>query len=163
MESRIPLPTDNIYKFYALFGLLLFIFGIGASIAQTKLTNDFMARSFIGLETLKAIEKPSSVEAVRVALLERRMEIEKDDKKTIHWLLAFVIAVGMLLMIYGFHRWHTRIQPTQDDLLQLQLEKLRREVAVLPAVATAAPTSHVSAPQVIGKDISDISVPTQQT
>jgi len=25
MESKIPLPTDNIYKFYALFGLLLFI------------------------------------------------------------------------------------------------------------------------------------------
>jgi len=25
MESKIPLPTDNIYKFYALFGLMLLI------------------------------------------------------------------------------------------------------------------------------------------
>jgi hypothetical protein len=28
MENKIPIPTDNIFKFYALFGLLLCIFSI---------------------------------------------------------------------------------------------------------------------------------------
>lgn len=32
MENKIPLPTDNIYKFYALFGLLLLVFTIGAAL-----------------------------------------------------------------------------------------------------------------------------------
>ena len=36
MESKIPLPTDNIYKFYALFGLLLFIFAFGGCYIKTK-------------------------------------------------------------------------------------------------------------------------------
>jgi hypothetical protein len=132
MESRIPLPTDNIYKFYALFGLLLFIFGIGATIAQTKLTNDFMVKSYIELELLKAIEKPNPVEALRRTVTERMIEVEKSDKEFFKWGLAFISAVGFFLMIYGFGKWHSRIQPTQDEMLQLQLEKLRREVAALP-------------------------------
>lgn len=121
MESRVPLPTDNIYKFYALFGLLLFIFGIGASIAQTKVTNDFMVKSFIELEVLKAIEKPNPVEVLRRTVTERMIEVEKSDKELFKWGLAFIVAVGFLLMIYGFGRWHSHLQPAQDELLQLQM------------------------------------------
>lgn len=131
MENRIPLPTDNIYKFYALFGLLLFIFGIGATIAQTKVTNDFMVKSFIELEALKAIEKPNSVESFRRSVTERMIAIEKSDKEFFKWGLAVIAGIGFFLMIFGFGRWHSRIQPMQDELLQLQLEKLRREVAGL--------------------------------
>jgi hypothetical protein len=140
MESRIPLPTDNIYKFYALFGLLLFIFGIGASIAQIKLTNDFMVKSYIELEMLKAIEKPNAVEALRRTVTERMIDIEKSDKEVFKWGLALIAAAGFFLMIYGFGKWHSRIQPMQDELLQLQLEKLRRELAALPLSTTGSVT-----------------------
>ena len=158
MESKVPLPTDNIYKFYALFGLLLFIFGIGAGIAQTKLTNDFMVRSYIDLESLKSIEKPSSVETLRAAVLERMIDIEKSDKETFKWALAIISAAGISLMLYGFHRWHTRIQPAQDELLHLQLEKLRHEVAALARRPAITPTALGDLPSRI-----DAAMPTSPT
>ncbi|MDL9997243.1 hypothetical protein QTI24_01430 [Variovorax sp. J22P240] len=146
MDNRVPLPTDNIYKFYALFGLLLFIFGIGAGIVQNKATNDFMVRSYIELESLKSIEKPTSVENLKATVLERMIDVETSDKQTFKWSLAIISAAGILLMIYGFHRWHTQIQPAQDELLQLQVEKLRREVAGLAGQPAAVPTSAAGLP-----------------
>lgn len=149
MESRIPLPTDNIYKFYALFGLLLFIFGLGATIAQTKITNEFMVKSYVELEALKAIENPSSVEALRRSLTERLIEVEKSDKEFFKWGLAVVAGLGFFLMSFGFRRWHKRIQPIQDELLQLQLEKLRREVAAMPPLLQGAVASSKTSTAVV--------------
>jgi hypothetical protein len=34
-------------------------------------------------------------------------------------------------MIIGFYHWQTKVQPKQDQLLDLQLEKLRRETEAL--------------------------------
>lgn len=65
MENKIPLPTDSIYKFYALFGLLLFIFSIGSTIYVSRSTNELVFTSAIEFETLKVIEKPTSVEIAR--------------------------------------------------------------------------------------------------
>lgn len=40
MESRIPVPTDKIFKFYALFGLLLFVAVPLSATAQTSAGNE---------------------------------------------------------------------------------------------------------------------------
>lgn len=133
MDSKIPLPTDNIYKFYALFGLLLFIFSIGANIVSIRNTNDYMYKSYLELEPLKSIEKPAPVEVVKRELLERMIDVAKSDKeyfsKWLNWLAVF----GAALMFFGFLTWQVSIQPLQDDLLKLQVEKLRHEVASLKA------------------------------
>ena len=44
MEDKIPIPTDNIYKFYALFGLVLFIFCAGSFIFVQEKTNDLLVQ-----------------------------------------------------------------------------------------------------------------------
>ncbi len=54
MENRIPLPTDNIFKFYAMFGLLLVIFGIGSILFVSRSTNDLVFEVAVEYETLKA-------------------------------------------------------------------------------------------------------------
>lgn len=54
MESRVPLPTDNIFKFYALFGLLLTIFSAGSVLYVNKSTNDLAFEIAVEYETLKA-------------------------------------------------------------------------------------------------------------
>ncbi|MDM0118867.1 hypothetical protein [Variovorax arabinosiphilus] len=132
MDNKIPLPTDNIYKFYALFGLLLFVFGIGVGIAQTKSSNDFMVKSYVELETLRSIEKPTAVEIMKKAFVERLIAVESENKVTFKWGLTVISAAGLVLMGYGFHRWHTRIQPAQDEMVRLQLEKLRRDLTPHP-------------------------------
>lgn len=156
--DKIPLPTDNIYKFYALFGLLLFVFSIGATIALSKNTNDNVYKLYVELESIKTptVEEMAAYKQgphptfVRRALLERLIEVAKEDKKTLEYLLAVVTFVGGLGVIYGFGKWHKEIQPVQDEMLSLQLEKLRLEVAALKPVPSPAISDAVGESQAKG-------------
>jgi hypothetical protein len=136
MENKIPLPTDSIYKFYALFGLLLFIFSVGATVYVARSTNDLVFTSAIEYETLRAIEKPTAVEIAKREGIEKRVEIALADKKFFLYALGTLVGLGMLAMIYGFTKWHRDIQPIQDETAKLQLEKLRLEVAGLTQHST---------------------------
>jgi len=143
MESRIPLPTDNIYKFYALFGLLVFIFSIGGVIAVQRSTNDFMYKSLIDLEAVKSLEKPTAADTIKKQLLERLIDVAKSDKDYFNNSLSGLAAVGFFLMGFGFFKWHREIQPLQDEMLSLQVAKLRREVqATSPPAPPAPPPSN---------------------
>ena len=128
MENRIPLPTDNIFKFYALFGLILFIFCFASTIYTTKATNEFMSIAVVDLEELKAIPTPSVREAARRQILQRQIEVARSDKEFFQWACAAISAVGLVAMVVGFAKWHKEIQPTLDEISRLQLLKLRHEV-----------------------------------
>lgn len=136
MENKIPLPTDSIYKFYALFGLLLFIFSLGATVYVSRSTNDLVFTSAIEYETLRAIEKPTAVEIAKSKGIEKRVEIALADKEFFLYALGTLAGLGVLAMIYGFTKWHRDIQPIQDETAKLQLEKLRLEVAGLTQHST---------------------------
>ncbi|VWX60064.1 conserved hypothetical protein [Burkholderiales bacterium 8X] len=132
--DKLPLPTDNIYKFYALFGLLLFIFAAGATVALQRGTNDSVYKLYVELESIRATSaNPTAATekkgepSIREALLERLIEVAKEDKKTLSTYLSVLIAFSILLALAGFYKWHTQIQPIQDEMLRLQLAKLRRE------------------------------------
>ena len=128
MESRIPLPTDNIFKFYALFGLLLVIFGIGATLFVNKSTNDLVFEIAVEYETLKVNPVRSVSEETRFNILHRKLEVARKDKKLFLSSLGVVIGIGILMVWYGFKQWHTEVQPIQDEMARLNLKKLRREV-----------------------------------
>ena len=131
MESRIPLPTDNIFKFYALFGLLLLVFGLGATIYSAKSNNEFMTAAVVEIETLKAMTGPSAGQMARKQVLERLIEVAKSDKVFFKWASAVVAAGGFWMMVFGFCIWQVKVQTVQDEILALQLRKLRNEVAQL--------------------------------
>jgi len=99
MENRVPLPTDNIYKFYALFGLLLTIFSIGAMVYVNQSTNDLVFDVAVEYETLKADPVRSVADEARFTLLERKLEIAGVNKKTFMLCLAALFVGGGL---YGF-------------------------------------------------------------
>ncbi|MEX1216163.1 hypothetical protein [Saccharospirillum sp.] len=128
MESRIPLPTDNIYKFYALFGLLLAVFGAGTTIYLNKTTNDLAFAIAVEYETLRADPVRSVLQETRFQVLDKKLEIAKSDKKFFSYSLGVVIGLGLIMMWYGFKKWHTEVQPIQDEIARLTLEKLKREV-----------------------------------
>ncbi|MEJ1378147.1 MAG: hypothetical protein RPU32_09290 [Candidatus Sedimenticola sp. (ex Thyasira tokunagai)] len=128
MENRIPLPTDNIYKFYALFGLLLAMFGTGATLYVNKSTNDLVFKIAVEYETLKADPVRSVSQEARFQVLQKKLEIAGKDKNLFLFGLSVVIGVGILMMWYGFKKWHTEVQPIQDEMARLSLKKLKREV-----------------------------------
>lgn len=131
MESQIPIPTDNIFKFYALFGLLTLVFSLGSSIYLTKSTNELLFTAVVELETLKALPHPSPVDEVRKQVLQRKIEIASDDKKTLQAGCGILAGFAVVALVYGFCKWHSEIQPVQDELARLQVRKLQAEVGRL--------------------------------
>ncbi len=131
MENKIPIPTDNIYKFCAMCGLLIFIFSIGSIIYVTHSTNDFAFQAIIELDTVKQIPNPSLVDTAKIQLWEKRLAVAVSDRKTCTFGCGGLAALGVFLMCYGFTKWHKEVQPIQDEIVLLQLKKLRYEVEQL--------------------------------
>jgi hypothetical protein len=128
MVNHIPLPTDNIYKFYALFGLLLVIFGIGSIIYVSKSMNDLVFEIAVEYQTLKADPVRTASQEARFQILQKRFEMAQNDKTYAVGSLSAVIGIGILMMLYGFQKWHTEVQPIQDEMVRLNLKKLQQEV-----------------------------------
>ncbi len=131
MESTVPIATDNIYKFYALFGLSIFISSL-LTLAYIHIHfNEIIPKEYIEVETLKVKADLSQEEKIRKDVLERKTNIDVSDKNTFAKILGGFGGLGVLLMIFGFSRWQKRIQPRQDMLLDLQIEKIKREISAL--------------------------------
>ncbi|WP_339414208.1 hypothetical protein [Pseudomonas sp. EA_35y_Pfl2_R5] len=131
MESRIPVPTDNIFKFYALFGLLLFVFACGALIYVTQSTNELVFTSYVELETLKEQKTPSPSVVAKIAMFERLLEIGLQSKEMYRYVIAFFSGIGFWLSVYGFWQWHRRIQPVIDEMQRVQLELAKLQLVKL--------------------------------
>jgi len=132
MESKIPLPTDNIYKFIALFSLVLFISGFGTLIYATNTTNAAFEH-WVEIETLQALEKPTLEQAARLQSLEKKIEIAVADKDAYKTLAYIMITAGTIGVILGFGYWHRRIQPLADQMAATQLEIAKLQLLSLKA------------------------------
>ncbi|MGI1670825.1 MAG: hypothetical protein K6L74_10950 [Neptuniibacter sp.] len=130
MESRIPLPTDNVFKFYALFGLLLSIFGFGALLYVNQAHNNLIYENTVEYQTLK--HRHESVRTLqdeaRLHVLESKLEIAKQNKDAYLVCIGVITFVGIYMIWYGFRTWHTVIQPMQDEITRLNIKKLKQEV-----------------------------------
>jgi hypothetical protein len=131
MENRVPLPTDNIFKFYALFGLVLFIFSFASTLYNARTTNEFMSSAFVELEELRSMTAPTNRDVARREILLHQIEVTKQNKDFYKWACAVIAGIGTVGMVVGFTRWHREIQPMLDEVSQLQLVKLRHEVSQL--------------------------------
>jgi hypothetical protein len=128
MDSKVPLPTDNVFKFYALFGLVIIIFGLYSILYVNKSANELISKSLLSVEAIEMIEKPSDYQKAELAILKKKKEVAIADRDIFIKFLGGLIGVGLMLAIYGFHRWHTIIQPMQDNLVKLTIEKLKLEI-----------------------------------
>jgi len=130
MQSRIPLPTDNIYKFYALFGLLLFIFGIGSLIYVNESTNSQTYEIIGEYHTLKQMHPKarSMAQEIKYQILDRKLDDAVASKIYYSLGIGLITVLGILMFCYGFKIWHTIIQPMQDDITRLNIKKLQQEV-----------------------------------
>lgn len=136
MESNIPLPTDNIYKFYALFGLLLFVFSLAETFYIVHSSNEYVFQSIAEVESIKQIQMPTTAQLAKL----KHFDLAIANRTFEQHALGALGGVATLLMVYGFWKWHRDVQPVQDEMAKLQLEKLRIEVEQLrkPVVTTAA-------------------------
>ncbi len=123
MKNKVPLPTDNLYKFCALFGLILLIFSLGATLYITKEANVKLIDIAIQLDAANnsnfSDETKNIIEGYRKVIVE--------DRKGLNNLLIIPVIIGTLLSLFGFGKWMFKIQPQLDKLTTLQTEKSELE------------------------------------
>ncbi|WP_217520012.1 MULTISPECIES: hypothetical protein [Vibrio] len=135
ISSNMNLPTDNLYKFLALFGLLLTVTGCYMfNSSYTNFNNEYIS-SIVELAKYENIEKPTKYEVTQKKALEKIIELLKANKPFNLNVSMFVIIIGLITMFYGFCRWHNKLQPKLDELLDLQVAKAKLEVRQLEKTA----------------------------
>ena len=128
MEPRIPLPTDNVYKFYALFGLVVLLTTAIMFFIRHEHYNSIAFDIYVPLEILKEKAGLTVEENKKLFLLKNRSENNLSNKNFELGVYFVFFFLGCGVTIYGFYHWHTRIQPLQDKLLKLQIQKAERDL-----------------------------------
>lgn len=131
MQSRIPVPTDNLAKFCAMFGLLLLVGSMYFFVTLQVSYNEGVEKNYVELQSLLNMEKPTQEQMSRRDLLRSFEVVSRSNKKFYERSIGFFIGIAILLIWYGFRTWIKVIQPQQDKLLKLQIEKQSLEVEIL--------------------------------
>tara|TARA_R100000049_G_scaffold5408_1_gene17130 strand:+ start:30298 stop:30705 length:408 start_codon:yes stop_codon:yes gene_type:complete len=129
MESKLPIPTDNIYKFSATFGLALMAISMTLLVLNGHQTNEIIWQNANAIYELQAAKTDFSDEKQKI--LEKKIEIAVENRDILKWLFAVLFAIGFYGSLYGFHKWYKKIQPMHDEILELQRKKLALEVNIL--------------------------------
>jgi hypothetical protein len=131
MTPTIPIPTDHVYKFHALCGLAFLISSTIGAVYFTEYFNERIGKNYLKWEILNKKGNPSQEEESEKDLLAKSLKVDQSNRKFVPRALSVPAGIGALMMIYGFTAWHRRVQPNQDKLIELQIQKLEREILVL--------------------------------
>jgi len=104
------------------------MFGTGSTLYVTKSTNDLVFEIAVEYEILRAEPERSISQEARFQVLQKKLEIAGKDNSFFISSLGVVIGVGILMVWFGFKKWHTEVQPIQDEIARLSIRKLRREL-----------------------------------
>ena len=70
MIDRVPVPTDNLYKFYALFSLATLIFSLWGLLYLQRSTNDLLFDAVPRIEALKSEPSRSAEQNASLVILQ---------------------------------------------------------------------------------------------
>lgn len=124
MQPNVPVPTDNLYKFQALFGLVLIISALfTAAYVHVNVNNKHFGY-------VDVYYGPTTRSEPDQAKFKKHIESQVDELHESTEIAMYVVggalAIGGWLCFGGFHRW-AKIQPLHDELLELQVAKARKE------------------------------------
>ncbi|MBG0843990.1 hypothetical protein H3222_02075 [Pseudomonas chengduensis] len=131
MENRIPLPTDSLYKFVALFSMSLVIGAFYLTFYASDSSNAVIYDNWSELASLESLKEPNTEQAARKQLLEKRIEVAVEDRKTFVNLAVFLAMIGTLGVYIGFAFWIRKQQKVADQMAQNQLELSRLQLLAL--------------------------------
>jgi len=127
MNLPVSVPTDNMYKFAAIFGLVMVIASFWGVITQGYMTNDIVFVSAPEIASLEENKSPTPSEKARLDVLKKRKEAAIEDRKGIDNLCSKMAGLGTAVSLVGFFFWYWMIQQHQDRLLKLQMLEAERK------------------------------------
>jgi len=135
MQPSVPVPTDNIYKFACLFGLVLIVSALFCFVNSYSTSLDRKIKYSEVVIPLEAKPERTKAEEQLLALNKKLIEVTRDNESTANTAIGVVLALGIFLSAYGAVKWHKVVQVRDDQLAELQLRKLAAEVANLEATS----------------------------
>jgi hypothetical protein len=131
MQPTLPIATDNIYKFSALFGLVLIVTAVFSYVAVYSASLDRKVLYSEAIIPLEAKTERTKAESDILALNKKLMDVTRSNETIASNAVSVVMGLGIALSLYGSAKWHSVIQKRDDQLAALQLRKLEAEVAKL--------------------------------
>jgi hypothetical protein len=131
MTPSLPVPTDNIYKFSCLFGLVLIVVSVFSFVSVYNSSLESKIKYNEAIITLEAKPQRSKEENERLEMNKKLIEVTKANENMADTVLGVVAALGIMLCGFGGYDWFQKVQKRDDRFMQLQLEKLEAEVAKL--------------------------------
>ncbi|MBU2986815.1 hypothetical protein KO528_15730 [Saccharophagus degradans] len=128
MNPNIPIPTDSVHKFYAGFGLVVFIASLIAAVYVQNSTNEKIMKWFDDSAQIEKLEKKTDVDRVQLKRIDELINITKKDKKTFLYFLISSAFFGLFVAGWGFQAWEKKVQPQIDKKMELELELLELEI-----------------------------------
>jgi hypothetical protein len=143
MTPSIPIPTDNIYKFSCLFGLVLIVAGIFSYVSIYATSLDRKIKFAEVVISLEAKADRTKSENDLLGLHKKLIEVTKSNQDVATAWVGTVLGLGIVMSFAGARAWYTKIQLRDDKLAELQLERAELEVErlrrELPVSADQAP------------------------
>lgn len=125
MQPNVPVPTDNLYKFQALFGLTLIISSLLGTVWLVQSSNDQIYEAAKEVASIDPASSPAAKDYAKAMAIKAKLAAK--DRDGLVWFLFLAGGVGMIATVTGFAKW-AKIQPLHDELLELQVAKARMEV-----------------------------------
>jgi len=127
MNLPMSVPTDNVYKFVAIFGLVMVIASFLASIQQGVSTNEEVFSSAPEIAKLEASKNLDPYDKAKLEILHRKLEIALSDRKFLTWGGGIFGGMGLGISVLGFVAWYKKVQRHQDRLLELQVREAEKK------------------------------------
>ena len=131
MTPTMPMTTDNIYKFATLLGFALLATVVFLGIYMPEKYGQIAFNEHVELQVLKSKDNPSKEDIIKIEALEMKDRLMSNNVHVLLWGSSILAIVGLILFFWGVVCWLRRVQPKQDELLNLQIEKTKREIQVL--------------------------------
>lgn len=146
MQPSLPVPTDNIYKFSCLFGLVLIV---SAVIAIASVYSNSLDRKIVYVQAVIALDSKAErtkQEEESLKLNRLLIDVTKKNEDYVNIWLGVVIGFGLCLSGFGAMQWHRTIQRRDDQLAELQIQKLQAEIAKIQAEIPLPSSSDIPPP-----------------
>ncbi|RYF39047.1 MAG: hypothetical protein EOO38_23875 [Cytophagaceae bacterium] len=83
------------------------------------------------MAALEAKTNKTEADIKLIAQKQHLIDITKSNEKTVSSSIAIVVALGLMLSLAGAIKWHKIIQPRDDKMAELQIEKMQLEIRKL--------------------------------
>lgn len=129
MAFSTPLVTDNVYKFYAIFGLTLVSVSILGAVQYHNSQNVLAHALAKGHDRIvEKLGDGASTNSAEYGVIQARVKVIKSDRRVANYFFGGLLGVGGLIAFHGFRKWQNEVQVADDELKRLQVKQLKLAV-----------------------------------